>query len=477
MAAQQVCVDLGAYVHDLNTNFTLYTSLKRALDTLEQDKNGANDNNNQNDKETMLVGKLLLRDFERSGVHLSGSLRDRMTQLMSHTQSLGFAFTHNITDPTSCGEFVVRGSDALSIQNDLSPATRRMFRPYHPHPSRRDGDGGVDALAAPATSPLLLSVIASSESPTLRKHAYTVYKSTPVQNLRILDELVAARHEIATIMGYPSYAAYQLDGFSLAHTPGAVNEFLDSLSKAIRPAADREVGRLVRAMDEALGRGSASRSPEHGIGLSPWDKDWAMRAAGRGGPLDLIAHLSHYFTVEKALDGLSFVSSKVLGVDIFEEECPDGEAWAPGVRKLLVKDRTDGTVLGTVYLDLYRRPHKFPGAAHFVLRCGRQHPRVGDAGVRYQRPVVALVANFRGSDGQQHLTLHDVQTLFHEFGHAMNSVLSKTRYQHLSGTFRYFAFRRGTTCRFNLSVHTHSNQYTRRHSRTSRYNRDTLSRL
>ena len=115
-----------------------------------------------------------------------------------------------------------------------------------------------------------------------------------------------------------------------------------------------------------------------------------------------------------------------------EEPLDDAEKWCDDAKKLTLRTR-DGDLLGTVYLDLSRRPRKFPHAAHFVVRCSRD-AREGSASRK--RPVVALVCNFGGGAGFSAgalLSHGEVETFLHEFGHAMHSALSETKYQHLSG--------------------------------------------
>lgn len=114
-----------------------------------------------------------------------------------------------------------------------------------------------------------------------------------------------------------------------------------------------------------------------------------------------------------------------------------GENWCAGVRKLRVSSSSGGEEIGTVYLDLTPRPHKFPHAAHFVIRCSRGRHRGGGGG--RQKPAMALVCNFGGGQrmtaGSSALLSHsEVETFLHELGHAMHSVLSDTQYQHVSGT-------------------------------------------
>ena len=519
-----MCIDLGSYVHELNTNYSLYTALKAAIpssslsasqptgttttaasfsssfsssgSSIDQfGKMQTTNTDNTVNEETLLVGQMLLRDFERYGVHLSGTAQDQMTHLVSTTQALGFAFTQNIIDPGRCGQLKIPAAAAAAKNSEglreaverLPYELRRLFRPWrqqrYEEESRNADDnlsGSIHGLVMSGTSSSLSSVISHSDDELLRKEAYSVYCTSPQENLKILDQLVNARHEMAALMGFDSYAAYQLDNFSLAATPYAVETFLKELASAVKPAAEREALKLAEIKRKHNGSSSKFSSSSSSLLLEPWDRDWAILKATRGGPSEQLArHFGQHVTLDGCLAGLSLLLVKTLNIKVIEESISPvevissggmglgGEIWAPGVRKLRVLDCTTGAFLGIVYLDLYKRENKFPGAAHFTLRCGKRKRRerrfaganadmsshytnafkkedLLDADDDYQTPVVALVANFRsggsGGSGGGHassnpnLTFQEVETFFHEFGHALNSLLSKTEYQHLSGT-------------------------------------------
>ena len=142
----------------------------------------------------------------------------------------------------------------------------------------------------------------------------------------------------------------------------------------------------------------------------------------------------------------SQVCSRLFGIELKEVPFVEGEAWTPGgasLQKLVLWHEEEGA-LGHFYLDLFPRPGKFSHAAHFTIRCGR----LLDDG-EYQLPIVSLVCNFSRSDDElsefsggessvnsPHVMIShaEVETLFHEFGHALHSMLSRTEFQHLSGT-------------------------------------------
>ena len=115
---------------------------------------------------------------------------------------------------------------------------------------------------------------------------------------------------------------------------------------------------------------------------------------------------------------------RVFGIRLVPQQLGKHEGWAPGVRKSAATHETEGLV-GTLYLDLAHRPHKHTNAATFMIRCGRRL-----TGNTYQLPIVALLCNFPGTS----LTLQEFEVLCHEFGHVMHALLSRTEFQHVSGT-------------------------------------------
>ncbi|KAL4855723.1 Mitochondrial intermediate peptidase [Chlorella vulgaris] len=445
--AQQVCVELSGYVHELNTNYGLYSALARALrqhDTAAAASTGAERHASAAgvlaasftsaageraaevseaaaaggwDAEALLVGRMLKRDFERFGVHLDGEKRDRMTLLTHRSQALGMQFTQNVLEPSQLGQLELRGGLAAATAR-LPPHTQQRFRPL----AAPGGSGAIQGVACPAETSLLHSLLRTSTDEGLRQAAFHACYRQPHANLAVLDSLVEARHEVARLMGFESFGSYQLDSFSLASHPDAVATFLQRFAADIAPKCAEEAAQmtLLKRITSSGGGGGSSGT----AAVQPWDRQFLM-AAGRSNEEADALSMTEYLELERVVEGLSELLRRSMGVQLQERGLEPGEGWAPGVRKLAAVHDTDG-FLGIVYLDLYRRPQKFPSAAHFTLRCGRELP-----GGTYQTPVVALVANMAQHAG---LSLGEVEMLFHEFGHALNSLLSRTRFQHLAGT-------------------------------------------
>ena len=173
-----------------------------------------------------------------------------------------------------------------------------------------------------------------------------------------------------------------------------------------------------------------------------------------------------YFTVENSIEGMKVLVRDLFGISMIEEDIPIEERWdvdtttcettehspssAKGggnMRKFVFHHEEDGP-LGTMYFDLHPRDGKFVHAAHFTIRCGRirnddNDDNVGNHNIQnkdtnHHLPIVALVCNLSpssSSGSSQTLLSHsEVETLFHEFGHGLHSLLSRTSFQHLSGT-------------------------------------------
>ncbi|KAK9798161.1 hypothetical protein WJX73_002280 [Symbiochloris irregularis] len=273
----------------------------------------------------------------------------------------------------------------------------------------------------------LAAALKHSADDALRQKVYMAGMQSPQANIANLCDLVQTRHELALIMRQPSFAQLQLKDFTLATTPEAVHGFLDNLSAALVPQVNEEMHELYQHAY------LHQRRPTSEYQMQPWDLEYYTNIAriARQDCESSSASGLMTFPLATMIQGLASLTRDLFHVDMREEEFNSGEAWAEGCRKFRCCHK--GELLGIMYLDLFRRPAKFGGAAHFTLRCARQ---LVD-GSR-QTPIVALVCNLGHSEGSGDMQLplahHEVETLFHEFGHALSSLLSRTTFQHLSGT-------------------------------------------
>lgn len=223
------------------------------------------------------------------------------------------------------------------------------------------------------------------------------------------------------IMGCKSYADYTLHS-SMASSPEVVLSFLLEMSKLIRPRADEEL--------KAIRDFKRVKSGQTSGDLKPWDVAYFTRLM-KSDSLRLDSSVvASYFPLSQCIEGLKVLAESLFGVTFCSIPLAPGESWHPDVVKISLRHPDEGDI-GYLYLDLYSRKGKYPGCAHFSVRGGR---RISTN--EYQLPVVALVCNFSKSHKSEPVRLQhtEVETLFHEFGHALHSLLSRTDYQHFSGT-------------------------------------------
>lgn len=404
--AHGACAQLGAFVHELNTHAGLYTALCRSLERKDRFSM----------QEEVHVGEMLKRDFERFGVHLEGQEREEMTQLVAFIQEGGHAYMKNAIDTSKTGDIVIKQDDFLKEQKRFLPGKYRDFSLESVFGRRRRG-----MMLAPGDTQTCQGLLHHCDYEEIRKGAFKTYLSHPVENKRLGEDLLRARHRLAEIMGYPSYASYQLDGFSLGNTPHAVAEFLKSVQGSLNMSIADETNQLW-GFKSSLYKNGTGVNPD----LRPWDRDWAIQRTTPPDVTQSLRKVNNIFNIQSFISGMSALIEHVMGLQLVVVDIPSGESWAHGVLKLCVTDVQSGEIFGTIYLDLLQRPGKFGGAALFTLRCGRL---LEDGS--YQLPKVALVANIASGS---FLRFGDLETLCHEFGHALHSVLSRTRLQHLSGT-------------------------------------------
>ncbi|XXG75946.1 hypothetical protein AAC387_Pa08g0408 [Persea americana] len=408
-AANRASMRIYEYLHFLNTNHDLYNAVLRA------EREG-----HLQTKESRRAAHTLRVDFEKGGIHLCADKLDRVNQLNIEIAQLGREFNENIgTDPGFVDIF-----PASRIPKHIQHLFRPIYRPTSGASNRPFGlsnafkEKGYRITTEPGTLSSVLKWVSDAE---VRKQSYISGNSVPRANLGVLDKLIAARHELAQIMGYKSYAEFAVHP-NMAASPDVVMPFLIDLSTMIRPKAEQEF-KAIRDFKRKM-------CNEKTGDLEPWDEAYftgMMKSSVFNLDSSVVAS---YFPLSQCIEGLRVLVESLFGATFRSTPLAPGESWHPDVIKMSLHHPEEGN-LGYLYLDLYSRKGKYPGCAHFAIKGGRQLSET-----KYQLPVVALVCNFSASPGSSTARLNhgDVETLFHEFGHALHSLLSRTEYQHFSGT-------------------------------------------
>ncbi|MDO9443751.1 MAG: M3 family metallopeptidase, partial [Dehalococcoidia bacterium] len=349
----------------------------------------------------------ILRDYRRNGFDLPLLQRERVQTLKERLVVLGVEFRRNIDDY----------EDALLLERAQLAGLPDSYIERLQVVETADGPRYRVSLDYPEMYPFL----ESDHDEGLRRDLFMKnHLKAADTNLPLLAEAIAVRDEIATILGYASWAAYVTET-KMAKTPETAADFLSDLHARVRVKAERDIAELTESKRAHLGDPAAR--------LEIWDwRYYQQRVRRERYEVDQFA-VAEYFPLQAALDGLFTVYQRAVGVRFTEE--PDSRAWHPDVRLYRVEDAADGHHIGYFYMDLHPRTGKYGHAAEFTLRPGR----LGRDGV-YQGSICSIVSNFTkpSADAPSLLRHSEVETLFHEFGHVLHQVMTRAPYQRFNGT-------------------------------------------
>jgi len=275
--------------------------------------------------------------------------------------------------------------------------------------------------------PSYLPFMQHSRRRDLREVLYRAYitraASGELDNQPVINRILALRQEMANLLGYASYAELSLAS-KMAPTVAAVESLLESLRSASYTAAQHDLETL---RDFARSQGAAEAND-----LQPWDVTfWAERMREQKYALNAEA-LRPYFPLERVLEGLFGLATRIFGITITPA---DGEApvWHPDVRYFRVADES-GAAIAYFYLDPYSRPAEKRGGA-WMGYCINRAKQVENGSSTVRLPVAYLVCNQSPPvDGKPSLmTFSEVETLFHEFGHGLQHMLTTVDYTSAAG--------------------------------------------
>ncbi len=356
------------------------------------------------------------KDFVRGGALLPKQGQQRLRAINAELAGLSVKFGNNLLDEMKAGRLVIEKPE------DLAGLPERVVAGAAEAAQKAGLDGKwLFTLQAPSLWPFLQS----ADNRELRRQLFTAYLTRcdhgdARDNKQTAARIAALRAESARLLGYATHADFVLDE-NMAKTPARVFELLDRLWTPAKAVVAREAADLQAAI-QADGKDFT---------LEPWD--WSYYAEKvRRARFDLDEQaLRPYFPLERVREGAFQVASRLYGITF--TELRDLPVYNPEVKAFEVKD-ADGSHLAVFYVDYHPRPGKRGGAWSSRYRGTWVEHGVG------VRPVVVNVGNFSRPTGDTPalLSLEEVETLFHELGHGLNSMLSKVRYRSLASPPRDF---------------------------------------
>jgi thimet oligopeptidase len=371
--------DLQRRISKYWTDLTLDPGLYKAISALDVRKA---------DPETRHYVEKEVRDFRLAGVDRDEATREKVKAIQEELVQITQAFGRNIRDDAS--RITVDGVDEL----DGLPADY-----IAKHPAGEDGK-----IVLTTQGPDAFPVFSYASNDAVRKRMFMAYTNRAYpENMTVLDQMIAKRHELATTLSFASYADL-ITADKMSGNARTASDFIDRIVTASRPIGDREYAQLLtrkRADDPAATE------------ITEWERSYYSELVRRS-DYDFDAQaVRPYFAFDRVQQGVLDVTAKLFGVEFRRVE--DAPVWHPSVECWEMFE--DGELRGRFYLDLHPRANKYSHAAHFGIRSGVKGVQI---------PEAALVCNFPGGEeGDPGLMEHSqVETFFHEFGHLLHNMFA-----------------------------------------------------
>jgi oligopeptidase A len=365
-----------------------------------------------------------IRDMELSGVGLTGEAKQRFNDIQLALSEITTKFSNNVLDATKAYSLILTTPEEIAglPASLLGQAAQSARAAGHEAATPTDGPW-VITLDAPSYIPFMQH----SQRRDLREQVYKALVSRAASgeynNLGNIDRILELRREMSNLLGFANFAELSLAS-KMAPNVAAVESLLESLRSASFDAAKQDLEDL-RAF--AISTGAAAAND-----LNHWDiAYWSERL--REAKFDFNAEeLRPYFPLEQVLSGLFNLAQKLFGITI---TAADGQApiWNPDVRYFQVTNEQQQPI-AYFYLDPYSRPAEKRGGA-WMADCVNRAKLTDVDGSKVRLPIAYLICNQTPPvDSKPSLmTFGEVETLFHEFGHGLQHMLTTVDYVGASG--------------------------------------------
>ncbi|MCF2442740.1 M3 family metallopeptidase [Dyadobacter sp. CY345] len=401
--SQVIAPKLSGHGDDIYLNADLFEKIKIINDQQES--------LNLSHEQKRLLEKTY-KAFVRSGANLNAEQQVKMREINKELSVLAVQFGQNLLAETNLFELIVED------QTDLSGLPSSVIASAA-NAAKDSGHEGKWKFTL--HNPSVMPFLQYAENRVLREKMFKGYinrcnNDDERDNKEIVSRIATLRSERAQLLGYKTHADFVLEE-SMAKTPDQAYDLLNRLWKAALPVAKLEAEEMQKMMDKE-GKGEK---------LEGWDWSYYADKVRKEKYNYDAEELRPYFKLENVRDGIFQVVQKLYGLTF--SEIKDIPKYHPDVIAYEVKE-ADGTHTGIFYMDFHSRTSKRGGA--WMTSYRKQSVR-SDQQIS---PIVANVCNFAkpADDQPALLTADEVETFFHEFGHALHGLLSKVHYETLSGT-------------------------------------------
>ncbi len=369
-------------------------------------------------EESMLLDKSY-KGFVRSGALLDEKGKDKLRELTEQASLLTLQFSQNLLKERKAFEL------HITDEAELEGLPESALEASKTAANDKNMDGWLFTLDIPSYSPFLTY----STQRALREKMYMAYNTlcthdNSENNVGICTKLINLRREIAQLLGYDTYADYVLE-HRMASNKENVYKLLDDLVDAYKPTAIKEQEEL---------QATAKKMEGDNFQLKPWDMAFYSHKLKMERYNIDAEMLRPYFQLDKVISGVFGLANTLYGITFKENtEIP---VYHPDVKAYEVFDK-DGSYLAVFYADFFPRKGK-QGGAWMTEFQGQYIDRKGNN----VRPHVSVVMNFTKPTPEKPalLTLGEVETFLHEFGHSLHGMFANTRFASLSGTNVWWDF-------------------------------------
>ena len=347
-----------------------------------------------------------LRDYRRAGLDLPKTQRNQVEAWRKELSNLETDFQINVTKATNYLKFTKAELDG--VPEDF--LTQKGIR---------TGDDEYTLKANVTFHYLMVEDNAKLEA-TRRRMMVAQCNLAREVNIPLLQKILVLRDEIAHALGYATYADYATETHMVKNAATAIN-FLTDLKTGLQPKYDQELATFRQLKQQETGDTNAI--------VNSWDWRYFANQLKKTKYNVDAEQLRVYFPYQRVLDGMFAIYQRIFGLKFERVEAP--YKWVDDLQLYTVSDAKTGEPLGLFYLDMFPRDGKYNHFAQFGIIEGKL---LADG--RYQRPVCSLVCNFPPPqpDKPSLLSHDEVETVFHEFGHAMHTILTRAKYGRFSGT-------------------------------------------
>lgn len=404
---QKIAEEISPLLSEHNDNIYLNEKLFKRIKAVYDDSLSSN----RTTEQKRLIDKYY-KAFIRSGIALNNAEKDRLRTINKELSLLSLSFGKNLLAETNNYQLVIDNKqDLAGLPDDVIQTAAQTAK------SKGLDGKWVFTLSKPSWLPFLQY----ADNRALREKLYKAMynrcnNNNQYDNKQVISNIVNLRLEKANLLGYKNHADYVL-AETMAKTPENVFGLLNKLWEYALPQAKKEAADLQQMIDRDGGN----------FKLESWDW-WYYTEKLRKEKYSLDEEsIRPYFMVDNVRDGAFYVANKLYGITF--KPFKDVSVYEKDVQVFEVLD-ADGSYIGVLYLDYFPRPGKRNGA--WMSSFQKQSIKNGE----FIHPIIYNVGNFAmpTEDKPSLLTLEQVTTLFHEFGHGLHGLLSNVNYNGLSGT-------------------------------------------